>query len=259
MTGQEPGLPHQHGPCLGYHLSELCSRVSQGCPEFQGLPVCCCTGSDEVNAGAAIRAVCQGLSPAQHSCGAWGDVLPNSPVPFAQHTRTVFQHSLYNKLQLEDSTHWGWEQLALILTCACFLFLLLYQGSHDSGVHPLLLCSRDEPSLVPSHPFPKPRHNSPLTASGCSSLNESYFLFSAPSPAFPKGHFQTVGTSWLWWRVKAPWRGLLVLGLWHSLGSFFAFSSVLLGCISQSVCIFWQTLLFSDFKESFSTLVKELN
>lgn len=156
--GQEPGLPHQHGLCVGYHLSELCPRVSRGCPESRGLPVCCCTGSDGVNAGAAIRAGCQGLSPAQHSCGAWGDVLPISPVALAQHTGTVFQHSLYNKLQLEDSTHRGWEQLALILTCACFLFLLLYRGSHDSGVHPLLLCSRDEPSLVPSYPFPKPRH-----------------------------------------------------------------------------------------------------
>lgn len=139
-------------------ISELCQRVPRGCPGSQGLPACCCPGSDGVNAGAAIRAVCQGLSPAQHSCGAGGDALPISPVPFARQELFSSIPCMINRLQLEDNTHRGWEQLALILACVCFLFLLLHQGSHDSGVHPHLLCSGDEPSLVPSYPFPKLRH-----------------------------------------------------------------------------------------------------
>lgn len=135
-------------------ISELCPR---GCPECQGLPACCCPGSDGVSAGAAIRALCQGLSPEQLSCWAGGDMLPISLMSFAPCTRTVFQHSLYDKqaaVRGQQTPRLG----ALIIACACFLFLLLHQGSHSSGVHPHLLCSGDEPSLIPSYPFPKPRH-----------------------------------------------------------------------------------------------------
>lgn len=86
----------------------------------------------------------------------WGTCCPSPPCPLLS-TQGLFSSTpcIITKLQLEDSTHRDWEQLALMLACACFLFLLLHQGSHNSGVHPLLLCSGDEPSLVPSHPFPQ--------------------------------------------------------------------------------------------------------
>lgn len=95
----------------------------RGCPESQGLPAGCCSGSDGEDVGAAIRAVCQGLSPARHSCGARGDVLPVSPMRFAQRTGTVFQHSLYNKraaVRGQRTSRLGPVSFDLSL-CLCFV------------------------------------------------------------------------------------------------------------------------------------------
>lgn len=110
-------------------ISELCQHVPRGCPGSQGLPACCCPGSDGVSAGAAIRAACQGLSPAQHSCGAGGDMLPISPVPFAQRTGTVFQYSLYDK----QATVRGQHTSRLGAVCFDLGLCLFFVSSAASG------------------------------------------------------------------------------------------------------------------------------
>lgn len=129
---------------------------------------------------------CARAVPSTAQLWVWGICCPSPPCPLLS-TQGLFSSTpcIINKLQLEDSTHRGWEQLALLLVCAWFLFLL-HQGSHNPGVHPLLLCSGDEPSLIPSHPFPK-SHLLPVAA-----LPQTSPVFCSQPPVlhFPKANFE---------------------------------------------------------------------
>ena len=167
------------------------------------------------------------------------DVLstPASSAPFAQCRGTVFQHSLIHELAAvrgQRTSRTG--AVGPVWTCAHSLFLLLHQGKHElrspsssvslSAMMSLLLL----PHILSQSPDALPTYCQGL------SLSQTSPIFSyQPRSRIPD--FRLLGTSHLGGGVLAPWRGLLVLGLWHHLGIFCCLELSFLG-LYFSACLY---------------------